>query len=84
LNQGLRFAACVVKIFVKIKIKSKQVFVKKIDETHFEVAIKEPPIQGKANQAVIRVLADYFDVSPSRIRIVSGQTSRQKLIEIIS
>lgn len=72
----------VMKIFVKVKLKSKRIFVKKVDETHFEVAVKEPPIEGRANQAVIQTLADYFDVAPSHIEIISGKTSKQKLIEL--
>ena len=67
---------------MKVKLKSKQGFVKKVDETHFEVAVKEPPVEGRANQAVIQALADYFDLAPSRLEIVSGRTSRQKLIEV--
>lgn len=52
-------------------------------ETHFIVAVKEPPIQGRANAAIIRALADYFGLAPSRVRIISGHTSRQKIIEIL-
>lgn len=70
------------KIFVKVKLKSKQAFVKKIDETHFEVAVKEPPMEGRANQAIIQALADYLDVAPSHLEIISGHTSKQKLIEV--
>ena len=46
------------------------------------VKVKEPPIEGKANRAVVRVLARHFGVAPSRVRIVSGLTSKDKVIEI--
>ncbi|OYT69719.1 MAG: hypothetical protein CFK49_11075 [Armatimonadetes bacterium JP3_11] len=36
------------------------------------------PTDGAASRAVIRLLADYFGVPPSRIRLVSGASSRQK------
>ncbi|NOR67254.1 MAG: YggU family protein [Woeseiaceae bacterium] len=36
------------------------------------------PTDGKANKAVIRLLADYFKVPPSRIRLSHGQTHRNK------
>ncbi len=39
---------------------------------------------GKANEAMIRLLAKHFDVPASYVRIVRGHTSRQKLIEITS
>ncbi|MDR2413298.1 MAG: DUF167 domain-containing protein [Rickettsiales bacterium] len=37
------------------------------------------PVDGKANEAVIRLLADYFDVPRSRIKIVRGGTGRDKV-----
>lgn len=52
-------------------------------ETHFVVAVKEPPVQGRANAAIVRALAEHFDVALSRVRIISGYTARQKVIEII-
>jgi uncharacterized protein (TIGR00251 family) len=70
------------KILVKVKLKSRQPFVKKIDDTHFEVAVKEPPIEGRANQAIIQAFADYFDIAVSHVEILHGHSSRQKVIEI--
>lgn len=40
------------------------------------------PAEGKANEAVIEILADYFNVAPSQVRIKSGNKSTHKLIEI--
>lgn len=71
------------KIFVKAKPNSSEAFVKQIDETNFVVAVKEPPVQGRANAAIVKALADYFNTVSSRIRVVSGYTSRQKVIEIL-
>lgn len=70
------------KIFVKVKPSAKKEFVEKIDETNFVVAVKEPAKEGRANWAVLRALAQHFKVSPSQVRIISGQKSRQKLVEI--
>lgn len=70
------------KIEVHAKPRAHEERVEKIDETHFVVAVKEPPVQGRANAAIVRALAAHFKVAPSRVRIVSGHTSRQKLIEI--
>jgi uncharacterized protein (TIGR00251 family) len=71
------------RLFVKAKPSAGKTFVKKIDESHFEIAVKEPPIKGLANQAIISVLAEYFSVEKARVRITSGYTSRQKMIEIL-
>jgi uncharacterized protein len=70
------------KISVKIKLKSKQEKIEKIKENFFQISIKEKPIKGKANEAVINILANYFNVSCSRIKIVSGLKSKEKIIEI--
>ena len=40
------------------------------------------PADGKANKAVIRLLADFLDIAPSRIRLVRGQTQRNKLVRV--
>lgn len=71
------------KIFVQAKPASREDFVEKIDETHFVVKVKEPPIQGRANRAITKLLAEYFDTPLSKIQIISGFTSRQKIIEIL-
>ena len=48
----------------------------------FVVAVKEPATEGKANRAIERALAEYFKVSPGEVRIIAGQTSRNKTVEI--
>jgi len=70
------------KIAVKAKPGAGQEQVEKIDETHFVVAVQEPPIQGRANAAIVRALAAHFSIAPSRVRIISGHTSRQKIVDI--
>ncbi|MEK7634802.1 MAG: DUF167 domain-containing protein [Patescibacteria group bacterium] len=71
------------KIFVKAKPNTKEEKVEKISETNFIVAIKKPPIQGKANTAIVKALAKYFGIASSRIVIISGIYSKQKVFEII-
>lgn len=44
--------------------------------------VTAPPVEGEANHAVIRLLAEHFGVAPSRVRLVSGATHRQKVFEI--
>ncbi|MBI2644218.1 MAG: DUF167 domain-containing protein [Candidatus Wildermuthbacteria bacterium] len=70
------------KIFVKAKPNAKEEKLEKIDEEHFIVSVKEPPVQGRANAAIIKVLALYFLISPSNIRIISGFTSKSKILDI--
>lgn len=39
------------------------------------------PTDGQANAAVIKMLAEYFHVPKTSIKIIRGQTSRDKVIE---
>ncbi len=71
------------RVSVKVKTNAKNEFVEKISDTEFIISVKEPPIDGRANWAVCRSIADYFGVSPSRANIVSGQTAKNKIVEII-
>jgi uncharacterized protein YggU (UPF0235/DUF167 family) len=48
----------------------------------FAVSVKSPPKEGKANEEAIRLIADYFKISPSRIRIISGAAAKNKILEI--
>jgi len=47
-----------------------------------KVKITAPPIDGKANEALIRFLAKELGVSPSCIKITRGQHSREKTLKI--
>ena len=70
------------KILVKVKASAKQGKVEKIDDTHFVVSVKEPPVEGQANFAVVAAVASYLGLRRDQVRIVSGQTRRQKVMEI--
>lgn len=48
----------------------------------FVVRVKEPAKEGKANRAVIKLVARYFGVSQGSIGISSGFKSRNKVIEV--
>lgn len=72
------------KIIVKTKPGAKIDKVEKIDEANFLVYIKEPPINGRANAALVKLLATHFDISPSLVEIISGYMARVKVIEINS
>ena len=46
------------------------------------VRVSTPPIDGKANEALLKLLAKALGVAPSRLAILSGATARTKVIEI--
>ncbi len=53
------------------------------DNDAYLIKVKEPPREGKANSAVVKLLAKYFKVSQSSVKIVSGAGSRNKIIDIV-
>ncbi len=66
---------------IKVKPGSKKEKVE-ISSTGLTVWIKEQPEKGKANNGVIQALKKYFKVPKSNIQIISGFTSKNKVIEI--
>jgi len=71
------------KIAVNVVPNAKQAGVLEESENNFRVKVDAPPKEGKANKRLIEVLAQYFDVAKSKIKIVKGEKSRQKIVEII-
>ena len=72
------------KLFVFVKPNAKVAKVEKVDETHFTVFVPAPPTEGRANEAMIEALSDYFKMPKSRFSIIVGANSRRKIIECVS
>ena len=51
-------------------------------EAHYVVSVKEPPVHGRANAAIVKALVAHFNVPVASVHIISGHTSRQKVVEI--
>ncbi len=49
---------------------------------YFLVSVKEPPRQGKANEAIKKLLAEHFKVTISQVSLVKGQSAKIKIFEI--
>jgi uncharacterized protein (TIGR00251 family) len=47
-----------------------------------KIRIGAPPVDGAANEALVRFLADRLGVSRSAVALVSGHTSRNKVVEV--
>lgn len=46
------------------------------------IRVAAPPDKGKANKAVVKLLADRLNVAPKDIEVVRGATSRAKTVQI--
>ena len=53
-----------------------------IRDGRLRVRTTATPADGKANEAVIRLLAAFIGIAPSRIRLVRGKTQRNKELRI--
>ncbi|MEM2822239.1 MAG: DUF167 domain-containing protein [Candidatus Pacearchaeota archaeon] len=70
------------RLYVKVRANAKEQKVEKIDESHFIASVKEPPTKDKANKALLEALSSYFNIPKSRINIISGHKSKNKIVEI--
>jgi uncharacterized protein (TIGR00251 family) len=48
-----------------------------------KIRLTAPPVEGKANSALIEFLADLLEVPRSRIEIIAGTTGRDKLVSVL-
>ncbi len=46
------------------------------------IRVRDPPEKGKANKRVIELVARYFNVPKSKVEIVKGHTSREKVLKV--
>lgn len=73
----------VMRIYVKVSPRASQNKVEKVSEGEYKVKITAPPVDGKANTMLLKVLAEYLNVPISSLSIIGGKSSRIKLIEIL-
>jgi len=71
-------------MLIKVKVTpqaGKEEIIKKSEDS-FEIWVKEKPVQGQANRAVISVLAKYLNINREKIRLIKGFKQRNKVFEI--
>ena len=49
-----------------------------------KVQVSAPPVEGAANLAVVDLIAAWLDLPRAAVRLVQGQTGRDKVVEIVS
>jgi len=67
---------------VRITPRSAVERVEEVVDGVLKVRVMAPAVEGAANAALIRILADELDIARRDIRIVAGATSRQKLVVV--
>lgn len=69
-------------IAVTVKPNAKKAGVVELADGTYRIAVIPPARDGKANQAVIDLVARHLRVAKSTVKIIRGLSSRQKLIEV--
>lgn len=72
--------------FIKVKVfpGSKKEGITEKQNGGFEIKVKEKPVQGLANFAVIKILSSYFKIPKQKIRLIRGFKQRNKIFEILN
>ena len=70
-----------ISVHIKLNSRPREEVVKNDDDT-LTVYIKAPAIEGRANAAAIKLLAKYFGVASSKVKLVRGAASKYKIFEI--
>lgn len=71
-----------IRLFVQITPNAKKSEVVGVLGDTLKIKLQAQPIEGKANEALVRFLADRLDVPKSTVSIAQGQTNRRKTIEV--
>jgi hypothetical protein len=67
---------------IAVKPRSSRAGVGPVQGDRLVVSVNAPPVDGKANLAVVQVLAETFGVPRSAVTIVRGETGRKKTVRI--
>jgi hypothetical protein len=71
------------KISVKVKPRSRFNRIESGSDGSLVIHVSAPAREGKANEAVISLLSEYFRVPKKCVRLVTGDTARSKVFEIL-
>jgi uncharacterized protein len=72
----------VTKIQVRAKPNSRESSLELLDDGTWLGRVKSPPVDGKANQELVGLIARHFGVAKSRVTIRQGASGRSKWVEI--
>jgi uncharacterized protein (TIGR00251 family) len=80
MSEGKHGAALAVRVTPRA---NKNEIVEILSDQTIKIRLTAPPVEGKANEALIEFLADVLDVPRSKIDIVAGAGGRDKLVSIL-
>lgn len=81
LHSGKKGAALAIRVTPRA---SRNQIVEILADGTLKIRLTAPPVEGKANEELIRFLSKVLDVAASRIEIVAGATGRDKLVTVLN
>ncbi len=69
--------------YIKVIPNAKKSLIRK-EQDRLKVYVTKPAIDGRANESMLELLCEYFCCKPYQIKIVKGEKSQNKIIEIVS
>ena len=73
----------VVLIDVLVAPRASRTRVMGVHEDRLKIQLTAPPVDNKANTALVRFLADALDISRAQVEIVGGPSSRRKTVRVL-
>lgn len=67
---------------VKVQARARRTEIRGTREGMLLVGLTAPPVEGRANQALVALLSDSLRISKASIKIAGGERARVKLIEV--
>jgi uncharacterized protein (TIGR00251 family) len=80
LHNGKKGSALAIRVTPRA---SRNEIVEILSDGTVKIRLTSPPVEGKANEALLQFLSDVLDVPRSHIEIVAGTTGRYKLVSIL-
>jgi uncharacterized protein (TIGR00251 family) len=80
LHNGKRGSALAIRVTPRAK---KNEVSEVMSDGTIKIRLTAPPVEGKANEALVDFLSEILDTPRSRIEIVAGHTGRDKLVSIL-
>lgn len=81
-NLCLRSNKSMRRIELKVITRAKTEGILKISENSYKIKISSPPEKGKANKRIIELVSRELEIKKNKLRIISGETSNRKIIEV--
>ena len=71
-------------MYVKVRAKpaAKKEELRRVDETHFEICVREPAERNLANKRIVELIAAHFAVPANKVRIINGHQSPSKMLSV--